>query len=62
LSFTHSQLHKNIDAQVCRGSATATATIRILDFGWAWYLGYGLEFILGYFLLFLGAYHWIKMH
>jgi hypothetical protein len=52
LTLTHSQLHKTSGVQVWRGSATTTG---ISDFGWTWYLGYVLDFLLGLWLLFLGA-------
>ena len=55
MTLTHSQLHKTSGAQVWRGSAVATPATGILDFGWNWYLGYGLDFLLGIWLFFLGA-------
>jgi hypothetical protein len=50
LILTHSQLHKTSGSQVWRGSAT-----RILDFSWTWSIGYGLDFLLGLWIFFLGA-------
>jgi hypothetical protein len=55
LTLTHSQLHKTSGAQVWRGSAAATAATGILAFGWTWSLGYGLDFLLGFWLFLLGA-------
>ena len=52
MTLTHSQLHKTSGVQVWRGSAAATG---ILAFGWTWSLGYGLDFMIGFWLLFLGA-------
>jgi hypothetical protein len=48
-------LHKTSGAQVWRGSAVATTAIGILAFGWTWSLDYGLEFLLNFWLVFLGA-------
>jgi hypothetical protein len=55
LTLTHSQLHKTSGDQVWRGSATATVATGILSFGWTLSLGYGLDFLLGFWLFFLGA-------
>jgi hypothetical protein len=52
LTLTHSQLHKTSGVQIWRGSAVAT---EILAFGWTWSLGYGLDFLLGFWLYLLGA-------
>ena len=52
MSYSLSQLHKTSGAQVWRGSAAATG---ILAFGWTWSLGYGLDFLLGFWLLLLGV-------
>jgi hypothetical protein len=53
LTLTHSQLHKTSGAQVWRGGST-TAT-GILAFGWTWPLGYGLDFLLDFWLFLLGV-------
>ena len=52
MTLIHSQLHKTSGAQIWRRSATTTG---ILAFGWTWSLGYGLDFLLGFWLLLLGA-------
>jgi hypothetical protein len=52
LILTHSQLHKNSGVQVWTGSATTTG---ILAFGWTSSLGYGLDFLFGFWLFLLGA-------
>jgi hypothetical protein len=41
--------------EVLKGSATATAATGILAFAWTMSLGYDLNFLLGLWLLFLGA-------
>jgi hypothetical protein len=54
----HSHSHNCIrtsGAQVWRGTAAAVAATGILDFGWTWSLGYGLDFLLGFWLFLLGA-------
>jgi hypothetical protein len=54
LTLTHSQLHKTSGAQVWRGSAAATAATGFwILVGLS--LGYGLEFLLGLWLFFLGV-------
>jgi hypothetical protein len=40
--------------QFWRGSAAATVVAGILAFSWTWSLGYGLEFLLGFWLFSLG--------
>jgi hypothetical protein len=55
LTRTHSQLHKISGAQVWRGSATTTHPTGFLAFGWTWSLGYGLDFLLDFWLFLLGA-------
>ena len=62
MSLSLSQLHKTIGVQVWRGSATAVAATRIFAFGWTfswlWFglsLGYGLDFLLVFWLFLLGA-------
>jgi hypothetical protein len=54
----HSHFHNYIrtsGAQVWRGSATSTVATGILDFGWTWSLGYGLDFPISFWLFLLGA-------
>jgi hypothetical protein len=55
VTLTHSQLHKTGGAQVWRGSAAATSATGILDIGWTWSLGYGLDFLFGFWLFLLGV-------
>jgi hypothetical protein len=54
LTLTLSQLHNTSVAQVW-WSAVAVAATGILAFGWTWSLGYGLDFLLGFWLFLLGA-------
>ena len=50
-----SQLHKASGAQVWRGDAAAAAATGKFQFWLGLPLGYGLEFFLGLWLLFIGA-------
>jgi hypothetical protein len=54
LTLTFSQLHKISGVKVWRSAVAAPAT-GILTFGWTWSLGYGLDFLLGFWLFLLGV-------